>query len=118
MLPGVSVCPGNNIPLEDFNNYSVLLDMDGNAWSDRFRIFSHFNTPIMKQASNLTAFHEHIMAPGVVVEQFASDLHDLPIRVQQVLEQASSAQQLEMTGTVVCVPHPGSECHMHVRVRI
>ena len=42
------------MPLEEFNKYQMILDVDGNGWSDRYRLISHFNTPILKQASNLT----------------------------------------------------------------
>lgn len=85
-LPLVA-CPGPELPLEDFNRYALLLDVDGNAWSDRYRLLAHFNTPVLKQASNLTAFFEHVMAPGAVVEQYAADLSDLPVRVRQLLEE-------------------------------
>lgn len=79
--------PGPELPLEDFNRYALLLDVDGNAWSDRYRLLTHFNTPVLKQASNLTAFFEHLMAPGVVVEQYAPDLSDLPVRARQLLDE-------------------------------
>lgn len=29
--------------------YSVVLDIDGNGWSDRYVRMAHFNTPILKQ---------------------------------------------------------------------
>ena len=45
---------GTPLPLEEFNRYAVIVDADGNAWSDRFRLITLFNTPILKQASNLT----------------------------------------------------------------
>jgi hypothetical protein len=78
-------CSGPELPLEDFNHYALLLDVDGNAWSDRYRLLAHFNTPVLKQASNLTAFFEHVMAPGAVVEQYSADLSDLPVRARQLL---------------------------------
>jgi hypothetical protein len=28
---------------------AMILDMDGNGWSNRFMRMSHFSTPIMKQ---------------------------------------------------------------------
>lgn len=88
------------MPLEDFNKYALLLDIDGNAWSDRYRLLAHFNIPVLKQASNLTAFFEHIMAPAAVSEHFAPDLADLPVRVQQLLGelQQRPARLLRMAG--------------------
>lgn len=79
--------PGPPLPLESFNRYSLVLDIDGNGWSDRYRLLAHANTPVLKQASNLTAFFEHLAAPGAVVQHYAADLSDLPVRVRAVLQQ-------------------------------
>jgi hypothetical protein len=35
---------------EDFNKYGIILDVDGNGWSNRFAMLAHYNTPILKQA--------------------------------------------------------------------
>lgn len=80
-------CAGPQMQLEDFNRYSLVLDIDGNGWSDRYRLISHFRTPVLKQASNLTAFFEHLAAPGIVVEHYAHDLSDLPGRTAALLQQ-------------------------------
>ena len=29
--------------------YALIVDVDGNGWSDRLRLLAHFNTPILKQ---------------------------------------------------------------------
>jgi len=88
------------LPLEQFNRYALLLDIDGNSWSDRYRLLTHFNTPILKQASNLTAFFEHIAAPGFVVEHYNHDLSDLPVKVATLLQelQQKPARLLRMAG--------------------
>eukprot|EP00878_Enallax_costatus_P026966 GHUV01028982.1.p1 GENE.GHUV01028982.1~~GHUV01028982.1.p1 ORF type:complete len:289 (+),score=69.74 GHUV01028982.1:348-1214(+) len=83
--------PGPQLPLEDFNKYALVLDIDGNGWSDRYRLLSHFNTPVLKQASNLTAFFEHLVAPGTVVDHYAHDLSDLPVRVKTLLKELQSS---------------------------
>lgn len=87
-----------------------MLDVDGNAWSDRYRLLAHFNTPVLKQASNLTAFFEHVMAPGAgsgagsgaaaAVEHCAADLSDLPVRVRELLgqNQGDPNKPLRMAG--------------------
>jgi hypothetical protein len=64
-----------------------VLDIDGNGWSDRYRLLAHANTPVLKQASNLTAFFEHLAAPGLVVQHYSHDLSDLPVRVRGLLQQ-------------------------------
>ncbi|KAF6257123.1 hypothetical protein COO60DRAFT_33422 [Scenedesmus sp. NREL 46B-D3] len=79
--------PGPTLPLEAFNRYALVLDIDGNGWSDRYRLLAHANTPVLKQASNLTAFFEHLVAPGAVVQHYAHDLSDLPVRVRSLLQQ-------------------------------
>jgi hypothetical protein len=91
---------GPELPLEDFNRYALLLDIDGNAWSDRYRLYAHMNTPVLKQASNLTGFFEHVMAPGAVLEQYAPDLSDLPVRARQLLleMQQQPGRVLRMAG--------------------
>lgn len=88
---------GPPLPLESFNRYSLVLDIDGNGWSDRYRLLAHANTPVLKQASNLTAFFEHLAAPGAVVQHYAADLSDLPVRVRAVLQQ-QPAELLRMAG--------------------
>jgi hypothetical protein len=102
---------GPPLPLEDANRYALLLDIDGNAWSDRFRLFAHFNTPVLKQASNLTAFFEHLMPPGgAAVEHYAHDLSDLLARAQELLQelQREPDRLLRMAGgRVGCV---GGRC--------
>lgn len=101
-------CAGPELPLEDFNRYALLLDIDGNAWSDRYRLLAHFNTPVLKQASNLTAFFEHVMAPGTVMEQYAADLSDLLVRARQLLGEVQQQPDRmlrmagETTGWCVC----------------
>lgn len=105
------------MPLEEFNKYALVLDIDGNGWSDRFRLLSHFNTPVLKQASNLTAFFEHLMAPGDVIEQYSPGLSDLPVRARALLEelQRSPARLVRMAGRshnaetiVMCLLLPNS----------
>jgi hypothetical protein len=78
---------GPALPLEAFNRYALVLDIDGNGWSDRYRLLAHANTPVLKQASNLTAFFEHLAAPGLMVQHYAHDLSDLPVRVRGLLQQ-------------------------------
>ncbi|KAI8476110.1 MAG: hypothetical protein J3K34DRAFT_516785 [Monoraphidium minutum] len=89
--------PGRKLPLEGFNAYALILDADGNGWSDRLRLLAHFNTPILKQArrrrcaraghgaSNLTGFFEHLLAPGSALEHYSPSLHDLPVRAEGLL---------------------------------
>lgn len=37
------------------------------------------------QASNLTGFFEHLMAPGHALEHYSHSLHDLPVRAEALL---------------------------------
>lgn len=73
---------GEPMPLEDFNRYAVIIDADGNGWSDRLRLLLHYNTAILKQASNLTGQ----AGPGE------------PTRVARLCFQIESM----VTGAVVC----------------
>ncbi len=103
--------------LEDFNAAAIVMDVDGNGWSDRMSRVVQFPTATFKQvrggrapsscrrpvgrrastpvlhprclavdvcqsaqASNHTAFFEHLLAPGHAAEYFANDLSDLTVR--------------------------------------
>ncbi|KAG1677226.1 hypothetical protein FOA52_013425 [Chlamydomonas sp. UWO 241] len=77
-------------PFEDFNRRAVVLDMDGNGWSDRFVQLAHFNSPILKQTSNATAFFEHLLAPGSAIETFSNDLSDFVGRSSSMLAELES----------------------------
>ena len=51
-------------------DYCVVMDLDGNGWSDRFMSsLIHFPTPVLKLATNRTAFFEHMYPPGLPFEQ-------------------------------------------------
>ncbi|GLC75151.1 hypothetical protein PLESTF_001600700 [Pleodorina starrii] len=76
---------GALIGFEAFNQHCAILDVDGNGWSDRFGQMVHFNTPILKLASNHTGFFEHLMAPNVAIDQFSKDLSDLPEKARQLI---------------------------------
>jgi hypothetical protein len=51
----------------------MILDVDGNGWSDRFRLISHFNTPILKQASNLTGKEVIMRGPADASQMIKND---------------------------------------------
>ncbi|KAF8059989.1 hypothetical protein HT031_004927 [Scenedesmus sp. PABB004] len=86
---------GPALPLEAFNGYALVLDADGNSWSDRYRLLAHGNTPVLKQASNLSGFFEHLLPPGVAAEHWAPDASDLPARAAALLgELAASPRRL------------------------
>ncbi|KXZ48787.1 hypothetical protein GPECTOR_25g371 [Gonium pectorale] len=77
---------GPQMPSEDYNRYCVIIDVDGNGWSDRFgTALIHYPTPVLKMASNYSAFFEHLYAPGVAIEQFSPDLSDLLGAVQHMV---------------------------------
>ncbi|GIL66557.1 hypothetical protein Vafri_20053 [Volvox africanus] len=69
---------GDHIHSEDYNSYSAIIDVDGNGWSDRFgNSLIHYATPIIKMATNRTAFFEHLFAPGKTFLQFGPSMEDL-----------------------------------------
>lgn len=76
---------GSWIGFEEFNQYCAILDLDGNGWSDRFGQLVHFNTPILKLASNHTGFFEHLFAPDVAIGQF-HDLSDLERKAREMVD--------------------------------
>ncbi|GLC60619.1 hypothetical protein PLESTB_001648700 [Pleodorina starrii] len=72
---------------EDYNQYSVIIDVDGNGWSDRFgNSLIHYTTPVLKMASNRTAFFEHLYAPDTAFVQFNYTLDDLPRKARQMVD--------------------------------
>lgn len=69
------------IKIEDFNKYMAIIDVDGNAWSDRFGHLASFNTPILKQYSKRhREYFGHLLRNGTHVLFFRDDLTDfIPI---------------------------------------
>jgi hypothetical protein len=47
-------CTGPPLALEALNGFAVALDVDGNGWSDRYRLLAHGNTPVLKQVGVLS----------------------------------------------------------------
>lgn len=39
------------LPLEDYNKYAFVMDVDGGGWSGRYAYFLLSNTPVIKQVS-------------------------------------------------------------------
>ncbi|GLI63564.1 hypothetical protein VaNZ11_006555 [Volvox africanus] len=80
------ITSGDRIDSEDYNRYSAIIDVDGNGWSDRFgHALIHYSTPVLKMASNHTAFFEHLFAPGVTFLQFSPSLEDLVEKAGKVV---------------------------------
>ncbi|GIL64334.1 hypothetical protein Vafri_18306 [Volvox africanus] len=79
---------GDRLDSEDYNRYSAIIDVDGNGWSDRFgHALIHYSTPVLKMASNHTAFFEHLFAPGVTFLQFSPSLEDLVGKAGKVVSE-------------------------------
>ncbi|KXZ53031.1 hypothetical protein GPECTOR_8g398 [Gonium pectorale] len=89
-LPGT----GGGLAFEDYNKYCLVVDVDGNGWSDRFGQLVHFYTPILKVASNFTGFFEHLYAPDVAIAQFSRDLSDLPAKARKMVEECATTRAL------------------------
>lgn len=84
---------GSQVRFEDYNQYCVIIDVDGNGWSDRFAQLAHFNTPILKVASNFTGYFEHLYAPGVSIAQFSRNLSDLPAKAAAMIADCRAEYQ-------------------------
>lgn len=77
---------GSEVALEDYNTAAIIMDVDGNGWSDRMSRLVHFsNSPVLKQASNNTAFYEHLLAPGHNIEHYHNDLSNLKDRAHELI---------------------------------
>ncbi|EFJ43354.1 hypothetical protein VOLCADRAFT_96426 [Volvox carteri f. nagariensis] len=78
---------GGYIHPEDYNKYCVILDVDGNTWSDRFASrLVHSSTPILKLASNYTSHVDHFFAPGVTLEEFDGSLSTVVETARRMVE--------------------------------
>ncbi len=64
---------GDRVPLEDNNKAAVVMDFDGNGWSDRLTMMVHFPTVIFKQ---VRAWCACMLTEGSCVHQ-AADLMSL-----------------------------------------
>jgi hypothetical protein len=67
------------IPMEDYNRYAAVLDVDGNGWSSRLlSLLSGASArPVLKQSTPLAAGYEHLFAPGRHLAHFRGDLRDV-----------------------------------------
>ena len=74
------------LPIDDFNRYAVILDLDGNAWSDRFSKLLFYATPILKQQSPWKDYFARLVEPLVSDSTFHRNLSDLVPKVEQILE--------------------------------
>lgn len=76
------------IEIEDFNSYTVIVDIDGNGWSDRLVRLACFNTPLLKQQSRSSKeYFGHLLENGTHVVFFSSDLSDLVPLLEDFLRQ-------------------------------
>ncbi|CAD7696621.1 unnamed protein product [Ostreobium quekettii] len=74
------------IEMDDFNDFEVIIDLDGNAWSDRFSQLVVFNTPLFKQDSTTSKeYYGHLMRNGTHVVYFKEDLSDFLPRLSTLL---------------------------------
>ncbi|GMH37149.1 hypothetical protein BSKO_05022 [Bryopsis sp. KO-2023] len=80
-----------SIPMEHYNNYTMILDLDGNGWSDRFTKLVTYNTPMFKQISIFQEYFAHLMQPGVHIEMFDESLVDLVPRLEELLKEYRSS---------------------------
>lgn len=69
-----------------FNRYGAVLDLDGNAWSDRFSRLLFFNTPILKQKSPWKEYFAHFEELNDIVIPFERNLSDLLPAIETVLQ--------------------------------
>ena len=77
--------------MDDFSRYMAVLDVDGNAWSDRFARLIYFNTPILKQTSPWKEFFAHLIEGHNLTIPFKNDLSDLITVVHRTLQQYTYA---------------------------
>ena len=87
------------MPSESFNNYAAVIDLDGNAWSDRLPMLLMSNTPILKQEySAWTEYFGHLLTEEHVTF-FKDDLSD----ILEITEKSTSnwrSRQKEMEAQV------------------
>lgn len=69
----------------DFNRFGVILDMDGNAWSDRFSRLLFSNRPIVKQESPYKEFFRFDPHPKLATF-FERNLTNLVEQTKSVLD--------------------------------
>ncbi|GMH37143.1 hypothetical protein BSKO_05016 [Bryopsis sp. KO-2023] len=79
------------IPMEHYNNYTLILDLDGNGWSDRLSTLISYNTPLFKQTTNYQDYFGHLLQPGVHIETFNESLVDVVPRLEELLEEYRSS---------------------------
>jgi len=78
--------PKADLSLEEYNQYAAVIDLDGNAGSDRIGLFLSANTPIFKQEySRWMDYFGHLLKDNRNVLFFKEDSSDLVGKVDDFL---------------------------------
>ncbi|KAK9811907.1 hypothetical protein WJX72_012241 [[Myrmecia] bisecta] len=75
----------HRVDVEDFNQYAAIIDVDGNAWSDRFNYLMRFNTVLLKQKPEFYEYFFHWLEPGKHFLFFEGNLSDVVSVVDDAL---------------------------------
>jgi Glycosyl transferase family 90 len=73
-------------PMEDFQKYIAILDMDGNSWSSRFGTLLCYNSVVIKVEPRYVDFFYYDLKPWTHFVPVRDDLSDLFSTVEYVLD--------------------------------
>lgn len=80
------------LPMPDFQNYTAILDIDGNSWSSRFGVLLCYNSVVLKVESTFAEYFYPQLRPYEHYVPVRSDLTDLDQQAARVLDPANAAQ--------------------------
>mmetsp|Transcript_26099 Transcript_26099/g.32016 ORF Transcript_26099/g.32016 Transcript_26099/m.32016 type:complete len:469 (-) Transcript_26099:19-1425(-) len=95
------------IPIEDFQTYIAVIDIDGNAWSSRFPNLLCQNSVVLKVDSSYETYFEQSLTPWVHYVPVKSDLSDLVEVVNHALaeENVLIMQEIVSNANEWCTSH-------------
>ena len=82
------------MPIEDFQKYAAVVDVDGNAWSSRFATLLCMDSVVLKVEPTMVDYFHFQLEPWIHYIPVSSDLHDLINNIQWVLNHPNETQTI------------------------
>eukprot|EP00210_Caulerpa_lentillifera_P004373 g4171.t1 len=83
------------IPMSEFNDYAVVLDVDGNGWSDRLPILLNGDSLVLKQNYDKSLdYLSESLKQSEAIEFFKWDLSDLESQASMLLHEYTEEREI------------------------
>lgn len=98
----------NNIPQEEFQNYTAIIDVDGNSWSSRFGDLLCYNSVVLKVEPKFVEYFYQDLVPWKHYIPIKNDLSDL----LEISAYVVDPQNIEQVKTIVSQANEWCSTHL------